>query len=191
MANFTKDDLKPNMIVETRSGSLYMIYEVEGELMLIGENQCEALSRYSEDLLLRGEYATDFDIMNVRKPQVVSQFREAYWYEAPVIWEREESPRITLFHIYNDEHELGIYTLKDIREFISDRYYNEYVDKLFHSKKIDTIGGKSYYDVNRLEDLGKDDLQTIVHELGFNCDIYSVENDTERLIDFANNIFCG
>lgn len=95
MSNFTKTDLKLGMIVKTRNGNLYMVYGFDSKLILVNEKDYVILSDYRNNLLHYHEHSAFLDIMSIHKPQEISQFREARWGEAPIIWERKELPKLT------------------------------------------------------------------------------------------------
>lgn len=95
MNRFTKADLKPNMIVETRNGNMYMIHEFDNELVLIKEDGWLDLLDYTKDLSFYDKVFRRFDIVTVRKPEKTHQLRENDWHKASIIWERKELPELT------------------------------------------------------------------------------------------------
>lgn len=95
MDKFTKADLKPGMIVETRNGNRYITHEFNGALILVRDGGWLDLLNHEEDLLYSNRDDNVFDIMTVRKPAIEEQFIEDYWKEAPIIWERKELPKMT------------------------------------------------------------------------------------------------
>lgn len=96
---------------------------------------------------------------------------------------------LTLFHIRDDEYNLGLYTLEDMCGFIRERYYNEYIENVSLFEENDCIGKN--YNLDKLEDLTDDDLRIIVNKLGFYCNINLIENDIKHLIEFFNSLFVG
>lgn len=92
MNKFTKKDLKPWMIVKTRDGWLYMVHELENELLLADASECLALTNYEEDLLFYDKESKVLDIIDVRKPNEIYQFINENWRDAPIIWKRKELP---------------------------------------------------------------------------------------------------
>lgn len=88
MNKFTKADLKPNMIVQLRRGDYEMVYDFDGELILVGSDSRDKLSSYDNNLTVPD--CKNFDIIAVKKPNHAIQFNPKYWDEAPTIWVREE-----------------------------------------------------------------------------------------------------
>lgn len=91
MNKFTKDDLKPNMIVELRDESIYIVMVEFGEKFLVNEYNWRTLDNYNQDLSYSDRLSIEYDIMKVRKADDITQFTKPYRRNASVIWDCVEA----------------------------------------------------------------------------------------------------
>lgn len=91
MKKFTKDDLKPNMLVELRNGTIYIVVVEFDEKFLINEYDWQTLDDYNQDLSYSDRYSIEYDIMKVRKAESITQLTKPYRHNAPVIWDRDKA----------------------------------------------------------------------------------------------------
>lgn len=76
-----------------------MIHELNGRLVLINASGWMDLEDYKEDLLFFKEGLDEYDIVTVHKPDKPYQLVNLHWYNIPIIWKRNELPKLT-----DDEH---------------------------------------------------------------------------------------
>lgn len=118
MKKFTKEDIKPGMIVVTEGGSYLALSVRGGEIYLVREEGFLRLKDYAEDLTLP-DVPSLFDIKEVRIPnqdattihRVLQDFRCSV-----VLWKRSEKKRVSFEEVAQkfgvDPSELEIETTK-------------------------------------------------------------------------------
>ena len=96
---FTKEDLKPGMVVQHRNGEFSMVMPSDTELILVNENRYIRLCGYTDNLCCF-EDDIDIDIMNVYG------FNENYQDALKIVldgrkllWERKEPKKMTVAEI--------------------------------------------------------------------------------------------
>lgn len=122
MKEFTKDDLKDWMIVETAEHSIFLVDKTHGYLIYSGEHM--SLSSYTDDLKC---FNSDYSIVKVYEPirglefllklyldgTIKSSFRRIEE-DLNLIWERDGKPvEMTVSEI---AEKLGIKNLKIVKE---------------------------------------------------------------------------
>ena len=92
-----KSDLQNFDIVKTTRDTAYMVNTDKG--ILFGRYGWAPLENYEDDLtsVRIHEDAKHFDIVQVRRPEQEHQFRIFFWDEAPIIWERKRTPKLSTF----------------------------------------------------------------------------------------------
>ena len=122
MENFSKDDLKDWMIVETAEHSIFLVDKTHGYLIYSGEHML--LSNYTDDLKFRNSH--DYSIVKVYEPKQGLEFFLKLYLDGTrglfrkieedlnLIWERDEKPvEMTIAEI---EEKLGVKNLKVVKE---------------------------------------------------------------------------
>lgn len=98
MKKFTKEDIKPGMIVVTWIGRPYLVISIgNGQLRLIGERGFLSLDEYSQDLTYPNK-ESDLDIIGVRIPNKNATSIELLLGEpscSSIIWKRSEKKRVS------------------------------------------------------------------------------------------------
>ena len=94
-----KQDLQNFDIVETRNGNLYMVNVDKG--VVFGIYGWAFLGSYEDDLTDAGfcEEARDYDIVRVRRMSGEYQHTHSQWGQAPIIWERKRTPKLSTFEL--------------------------------------------------------------------------------------------
>ena len=98
---FTKDDLKPGMLVEYRDGDLRLVMPSKEGLFIITNDSYNDLKYYDDDLLeSEGESDLDivkvYDVANNQSPNLDSLLST---YNRELLWEREEVKELTVEEI--------------------------------------------------------------------------------------------
>lgn len=96
MKNFSKEDLKPGMVVEYKSGERRLVVEINGELSLISNGMFAELNTFNNDLT---HDRTNINIVAVykTKPSSLSTMLET----TDLIWKRPEEVTLTMQEIAN------------------------------------------------------------------------------------------
>lgn len=93
---FTKTDLETGDIVVKRNGTEYMYIND----YFVNNDGYERVEYYNDVLTRNSSYPSiDHDIVKVKRPSSGYQYRQKFWDEAPVIWERKEVEEMTLEEI--------------------------------------------------------------------------------------------
>ena len=94
-----KEDLKVNDIVKIRDGTMYMVHAFMDKKVLVTAIGWNSFDCYANSLLERDRRYTDFDIVEVRRPEKEYQLCHYNWEDAPIIWKRTLSKKMTLSEI--------------------------------------------------------------------------------------------
>lgn len=97
MSNFTKENLKPGMVVENRKGNRYLVCEFNENINFISEEYWNPASGFNEDLTCVGN--DEFDIMKVYNSNCVLgliPLLSNHGNSLCLIWERQEPKEITI-----------------------------------------------------------------------------------------------
>ena len=90
---FTKTDLETGDIVVKRNGTEYMYIND----YFVNNDGYERVEYYNDVLTRNSSYPSiDHDIVKVKRPSNGYQYRQKFWDEAPVIWERGKVEEMTL-----------------------------------------------------------------------------------------------
>lgn len=104
LKNFTKSELKSDMVVQTKDGSNYV---VRGK-WLYGTSSVINIDHYQEDLTIRG--MPWLDIVKIYSGLFFNKFLEEY--SNDLIWQREEVKEVTMAEV---EEKFG-YKVKIIKD---------------------------------------------------------------------------
>lgn len=95
MKNFSKEDLKPGMVVEYKSGEKRLVVEINGELSLISNGMFAELNSFNKDLTHNRNPYINIVAVYETKPSSLSTMLQT----SDLIWKRPEEVTLTMQEI--------------------------------------------------------------------------------------------
>ena len=95
MKNFSKEDLKPGMVVKYKNGERRLVVDINGELSLISNGMFAKLNNFNNDLTY--DCNSDINIVAIYKTEPDSLFRMLQ--TTDLIWKRPEEVTLTMQEI--------------------------------------------------------------------------------------------
>lgn len=91
-----------------------------------------------------------------------------------------------LYHVYDEEYDLGLYTIEEVKSEIENRLadsMNEHYDKI----------SKEYQDIikkySTIKELSNDkEIELLMNFIGFECDVYQAKKEFGSLLNLVNNV---
>jgi hypothetical protein len=95
MKNFSKEDLKPGMVVEYKSGERRLVVEINGELSLISNGMFAELNTFNNDLTHdRNSYINIVAVYKTKPSSLATML-----HTTDLIWKRPEEVTLTMQEI--------------------------------------------------------------------------------------------
>lgn len=95
MKNFSKEDLKPGMVVEYKSGEKRLVVEINGELSLISDGMFAELNNFNNDLTYDRNPHINIVAVYKTKPSSLATMLQT----TDLIWKRLEEVTLTMQEI--------------------------------------------------------------------------------------------
>lgn len=91
MNQFKRENLQENDIIILRDESIFMLYKFDNDLHLISRlNTFHTISNYNDNL--KHQNNSDYDIVEIKRPDKPQNLIYSNWEDAPTIWKRQEKP---------------------------------------------------------------------------------------------------
>lgn len=95
MKNFSKEDLKPGMVVEYKNGERRLVVEIDSKLLLISNGMFAELSNFNNDLTYDNHSNINIVAVYKTKPHSLSTMLRT----TDLIWKRPEEVTLTMQEI--------------------------------------------------------------------------------------------
>ena len=95
MKNFSKEDLKPGMVIEYKSGEKRLVVEINGELSLISNGMFAELNNFNKDLTYDRNPHINIVAVYKTEPDSLSRMLQT----TDLIWKRPEEVTLTMQEI--------------------------------------------------------------------------------------------